>query len=90
MLQLAESQPGDSVRLRIIIVGAGIAGFAAAVALRRAGHYVKVSSASGCCILFFLLGLELTSNYLYRYMRSQHSHGRLVLAFRLHPMEQKP
>lgn len=45
MLQPAESQPGDFVRLKLIVVGAGIAGFAAAVALRRAGHDVKVNSA---------------------------------------------
>ena len=55
MLQHAESQRRDPTRLQIIIVGAGIAGFAAAVALRRAGHDVKVSSASESCSLCFVL-----------------------------------
>jgi flavin-dependent dehydrogenase len=35
----------DKVKLQVGIVGAGIAGLSAAVALRRAGHDVEVRSA---------------------------------------------
>ena len=43
-----ESTPGDSSiqSLKVIIIGAGIAGLSAAVGLRRAGHDVQV-----CCAL---------------------------------------
>ncbi len=36
-------QPGRQISLRVVIVGAGIGGLTAAIALRRQGHEVVVS-----------------------------------------------
>jgi len=41
---LSSRVPSDSVRLKIIVVGGGIAGLGAAITLSRAGHNVTV-----CC-----------------------------------------
>ena len=38
------SVQGDTSGFRVVVVGAGIAGLAAAIALRRQGHTVEVNS----------------------------------------------
>ncbi|KAK2871696.1 hypothetical protein FQN49_002927 [Arthroderma sp. PD_2] len=42
MAQSSTEEPGGFVQLRVIVVGAGIAGFAVATTLRKAGHKVKI------------------------------------------------
>jgi monoamine oxidase len=89
MLPSAESQPQGRVQLQIIIVGAGIAGFAAAIALRRAGHNVKVGSVSGFCVFRSLFTLKLTNNHLHSYLKSHHSRVKLDLPSLLRQMGRK-
>ena len=52
MMETTTDQSSTSSPLKVLIVGAGIAGLATAIALRREGHNVEVSCLTTYIVLF--------------------------------------